>query len=60
VTIRDLVGEGVCEVVTQGVIVCFNFAEVSTDACVAAGFKGVCDGVELVAVDVVSVSGRAV
>ena len=38
----------------------FDFAEVCTDACVAAGFKGVCDGVGRVAVDVVSVSGRAV
>jgi hypothetical protein len=40
--------------------VCFDFAEVCTDACVAAGFKGVCDRQEGVAVDVVSVSGMAV
>jgi hypothetical protein len=40
--------------------VCFNFAYVCTDACVAAGFEGVCDGVERVAVDVVSVCGRGV
>jgi hypothetical protein len=38
----------------------FNFAEVCADACVAAGFKGVCDGKECVAVDVVAVSGWAV
>jgi hypothetical protein len=36
--------------------VCFNFAEVCADACGAAGFEGVCDGEECVAVDVVSVS----
>jgi hypothetical protein len=40
--------------------VCFNFAEVCADACVAAGSEGVCDGVERVTVNVVSVSGRAV
>jgi fatty acid/phospholipid biosynthesis enzyme len=39
--------------------VCFNFAEVCADACVAAGFEGVCDGDEGVAVDVVAVSGWA-
>ena len=43
VTIRDLVGEGVCEVVADGMVVGFDFAEVCTDACFAAGFKGVCD-----------------
>jgi hypothetical protein len=37
--------------------VCFNFAEVCADACVAAGFEGVCYGEKRVAVDVVSVSG---
>jgi hypothetical protein len=36
--------------------VCFNFAEVCADACVAAGFEDVCDGEECVAVDVVFVS----
>jgi hypothetical protein len=36
--------------------VCFIFAEVCADACVAAGFDGVCDGKECVAVDVVAVS----
>jgi hypothetical protein len=40
--------------------VCFNFAEVCADACVASGFEGVCDGKERVAADVVSVSGWAV
>jgi hypothetical protein len=40
--------------------VCFNFAEVCADACVAAGFEGVCDGMERFAVDVVFVSGWAV
>jgi hypothetical protein len=40
--------------------VCFDFAKVCADACVAAGFEGVCDGEECVAVDVVSVSGWAV
>ena len=30
------------------------------DACVAAGFGGVCDGEECVAVDVVPISGGAV
>jgi hypothetical protein len=40
--------------------VCFNFAEVCADACVAAGVEGVCDGEERVEVDVVSVSGWAV
>jgi hypothetical protein len=40
--------------------VCFNFAEVFADACVAAGFEGVCDGKERFAVDVVSLSGWAV
>jgi hypothetical protein len=40
--------------------VCFNFAEVCADACVATGFEGVCDGTERFAVDVVFVSGRAV
>jgi hypothetical protein len=36
--------------------VCFNFAVVcfSTDASVATGFEGVCDGEECVAVDVVA------
>jgi hypothetical protein len=42
------------------VVVCFNFAEVCADACVAAGFEGVCDGAERVTVDVVCVSGWAV
>jgi IMP dehydrogenase/GMP reductase len=42
------------------VVVCFDFAEVCADARIAAGFKGVRDGVERVAVDVVSVSGRVV
>jgi hypothetical protein len=42
------------------VVVSFNFAEVCTDATVAAGFEGVCDGEECVAVDVVAVSGWAV
>ena len=41
-------------------MVCFNFAEVCTDASVAAGFEGVCDGVERVSVNVVSIGGRAV
>jgi hypothetical protein len=36
--------------------VCFDFAEVCADACFAASFEGVCDGVERVAVDVVYVS----
>jgi hypothetical protein len=40
--------------------VCFNFAEVCADTCVVAGFEGVCDGEERVAVDVVCVSGWAV
>jgi hypothetical protein len=40
--------------------VCFNFAEVCADACVAAGIEGVGDGKECVAVDVVYVSGWAV
>jgi hypothetical protein len=40
--------------------VCFNFAVVCVDACVATDFEGVCDGEERVAVDVVSVSGWAV
>jgi hypothetical protein len=40
--------------------VCFDFAEVCADACVAADFEGVGDGKEHVAVDVVSVSGWAV
>jgi hypothetical protein len=40
--------------------VCFNFADVCADAYVTTGLEGVCDGVERVAVDVVSVSGRAV
>jgi hypothetical protein len=31
----------------------FNFAEVCADACVKAGFEGVCDGKERFAVDVV-------
>ena len=39
---------------------CFNFDEVCTDASVAAGFEGLCDGEECVAVDVVAVSGWAV
>ena len=39
---------------------CFNFAEVCADACVAAGLEGVCDRLESVAVDVVAVSGWAV
>jgi hypothetical protein len=42
------------------VVVCFYFAKVCADACVAAGLEGVCDGEERVAVDVVYVSGRAV
>jgi hypothetical protein len=42
------------------VVVCFNFAEVCADACVAADFEGVCDGEERVAVDVVFVSEWAV
>jgi hypothetical protein len=42
------------------VVESFNFAEVCSDACVAAGLEGVSDGVERVAVDVVSVSGWAV
>jgi hypothetical protein len=42
------------------VVVCFVFTEVCVDACVAAGFEGVCDGEEGVAVDVVSISGWAV
>jgi hypothetical protein len=40
--------------------VCFNFAEVCADACLATGCEGVCDGKERFAVDVVSVSGWAV
>jgi hypothetical protein len=40
--------------------VCFNFAKVCAYASVAAGFEGVCDGKECVAVDVVVVSGWAV
>ena len=59
-TIRDLVGEGVCEVVADGVVVGFYFTEVCTDACFASGFKGVCDGYGGVAVNVVAVSVRAV
>jgi hypothetical protein len=55
-----LVSECVCEVVAEGLVVCFDFAEVCADACVAAGFKGVCDGMEGVAVYVVSVGGWAV
>jgi hypothetical protein len=39
VSIRELISE----VVTYGVVVCFNLAEVCADACVAAGFEGVCD-----------------
>ena len=39
-----MVGEGVCEVVADGVVVSFYFTEVCTDACFASGFKGVCDG----------------
>ena len=39
---------------------CFNFAQVCANACVAAGFEGVCDGEECVAVNVVTVSGWAV
>jgi hypothetical protein len=42
------------------VVVCFTFAEVCTDASVAAGFEGVCDGEECIAVDVVAVSRWAV
>jgi hypothetical protein len=42
------------------VVVRFNFSEVCADACVAAGFEGVCDRKERVAVDVVSVTGWAV
>jgi hypothetical protein len=42
------------------VVVYFNFAEVCADANVAAGFEGVCDRKECVAVDVVAVSGWAV
>jgi hypothetical protein len=42
------------------VVACFDFAEVCADACVAAGFEGVCDGEERFAVDVVYVSGWAV
>jgi hypothetical protein len=42
------------------VVACFDFAEVCADACVAAGFQGVCDGAERVAVDVVCVGGWAV
>jgi hypothetical protein len=41
------------------VVVCFDFAEVCADDCVAPGFEGVCDGEERFAVDVVSVSGWA-
>jgi hypothetical protein len=40
--------------------VCFNFAEVCADACIAAGFEGVSDGEKRVAADVVSLGGRAV
>jgi hypothetical protein len=40
--------------------VCFNFAEVCANSCVAAGFEGVCDGEKCVAVDVVSIGGWAV
>ena len=39
---------------------CFNFAEVGANTCVAAGFEGVCDGEERFAVDVVYVGGWAV
>jgi hypothetical protein len=42
------------------VVVGFNFAEVCAEACVAAGFEGVCNGEERVTVDVVSISGWAV
>jgi hypothetical protein len=42
------------------VVVSLNFAEVCTDAGVATGFEGVCDGEECVAMDVVAVSGWAV
>ena len=38
---------------------CFNFAEVCADACVASGYDGACDGEECVAVDVVPISGGA-
>jgi hypothetical protein len=38
----------------------FNLAEVCADACVAAGFEGVCDGEKCVAVYVVYVCGWAV
>jgi hypothetical protein len=40
--------------------VCFNFAEVCSDAWLAAGFEGVRDGEERVTVDVVKVGGWAV
>jgi hypothetical protein len=39
--------------------VCFNFTDMCAEACVAAGFEGVCDGEERVAVVVVYVSGWA-
>jgi hypothetical protein len=59
VSIRDLVSEGVCQVVAYGLVVCFNFAEVCAYACVAAGVEGVCDGEERVTVNIVYVSGTA-
>jgi hypothetical protein len=41
-------------------VVCFNFAEVCADACVAAGFEGVSDGEERIAVDDAAVCRQAV
>jgi hypothetical protein len=40
--------------------VCFNFAEMCADACVAAGFEGLCDREERIVVDVVAVCRWAV
>jgi hypothetical protein len=54
-----LVSEGVSEVITDRVVVCFDFAELGADARRAASCKGVSDGFKSVAAKVVSVGGWA-
>jgi hypothetical protein len=55
VSVCDLVGEWVGEVVAERMIMCLDFAEVSVSSWGAAGFEGVCDKFKAVAVDMVSV-----
>jgi hypothetical protein len=60
VSVRSLVSDNVSEVITDRVVVCFDFAEVGANARVASSCEGESDGFKSDAADVVSVGGLSI